>query len=481
MVTGRTVLTRSWSTEQLHPAVAGRPVAPQQRGLWFLQQLRPSSSEYNVQIALRLRGRLRVGSLQNALNLLVMRHEPLRTWIRVDDSGQPRHYVWPTRQIALLPEPADGAAGIDQYVQDTLRQEVATPFDLAGEWPMRVRLVALGTDDHLLAITFNHLAIDGLSLSIFSAELTSAYAAFATGEPVRLPPLAVTFTDYAAWQAERGVDQASLAYWSRELAGVGDLELPADRAGHGVGAALITLRREVAPATVRGLSELARTAGTTMFSAALSCYALLLHRTTGARDFAIGMPVTGRIELVSEPLIGCFLNTVCIRFRFAPQQPVRHLVRQTATALAGALQHQEVPFGEVVRAVRPGRAKARHPLFSAFCSVVEGAPPAFTLAGLDTEVLVADYPVARFDLNATFALGLEPAAVQLEFSDALFEPATADRFAERLLQVLDWVAADPQRRVDAVPLLGAAERNDVLDLLNRGPLHRRPLNGGRDG
>jgi hypothetical protein len=462
------------------PAVAGRPLAPQQRGLWFLQQLRPGSPEYNLQIALRLRGPLRVGCLRNALYLLVLRHEPLRTRIAPDESGTPRQYVSPAVPLPLVAEPsvadpavadpavADPAvADPDKRVTEVLWEEVTRPFDLAAEWPIRVRLVALADDDHLLVMTFHHLAMDGVSLSIVSAELSSGYAALAAGEPVALPPLAVSFTDYAEWLAGQEVDPAGLEFWRQELAGVGDLALPADRAGHGVGASMIMLRREVPAETVRDLTRLARDAGTSLFAVTLSCYALLLHRSSGQRDFAIGLPVAGRTEAACQPLVGCLLNTVCVRIRIDPDRPVRQLVRQTAGALARSLQHQSVPFGEVVRSVRPDRANTRHPLFSAFCSVLDEAPPGFAMAGVATEVVVADYPIARFDLNATFALGLAPPSVQLEFSDALFAPATAHRLADRLVRVLDWVAADPDRPVAAVPLVGRAERTEVLDLLNR--------------
>ncbi|MGC4892260.1 condensation domain-containing protein [Micromonospora sp. DT31] len=449
-----------------HPAMTGRPLAPQQRGLWFLQQLRPASAEYNVQIALRLRGPLRLDCLENALNILVMRHEPLRTTIRADASGQPRQFVWPTRQVRLEPEHVRAHDGRDGLARDIVQQEVGRPFDLAGEWPMRVRLVRLGEDDHLLAVTFNHLAVDGVSLSVLSDELSTVYEALVTGRPVRLPDLGLTFADYAAWQSARGMDEAGLAYWRQELDGVGDLDLPADRTGHGVGATMITIRREVAEQTVRDLTRLTRSAGNSLFAACLAGYALLLHGSTGQRDFAIGMPVAARTDAACERLVGCFMNTVCVRFRISPELTVRELVGRTARALAGGLEHQAVPFGEVVRAVRPARATSRHPLFSAFCSAVDGAPPSFALAELDTEVVVADYPVARFDLNATFALGLRRAAVQMEFSDALFEPATAQRLADRLIRVLDWVAADGERRIGAVPVLGRVERHHVLSLLN---------------
>lgn len=450
------------------PQVVGRPLAPQQRGLWFLQQLRPGSSEYNVQIALRLRGPLRVGCLENALNLLAARHEPLRATIAVDASGNPLQYVRPTARHRLTARRPTLAPGGDpeRCVAHVLRDEVARPFDLAREMPMRAFLYELGEQDHLLTLTFNHLAIDGVSLEIVSRELSSAYASLAEGKAVELPELAVSFTDYARWIAERAPGEEGLEFWRRELDGVGDLRLPADRSGHGVGAEMITIRREVAGPTLQGLARLARETGTSLFALALGCYALLLHRTTGQLDFAVGMPVAGRTEAVCEPLVGCFLNTVCVRVRIEPDRSARHLARTTARALARALQHQGVPFADVVRAVRAERTSGRHPLFGAFCSALDDAPPGFEMAGVRTEVVVAEYPVARFDLNATFALGLERPAVQMEFSSALFERSSAERLADQLVRVLDWVAADPDRMVAALPVLGHTERGEVLDLLN---------------
>ena len=202
-------------------AATGRPLAPQQRGLWFLQQLRPGSSEYNLQIALRLRGPLAVPCLRDALNLLVQRHEPLRTRIAADTAGVPRQFVSAPTPIPLLAEHTPAAADGSQLIGEILRQEVRHPFDLAGEWPMRVRLVELGPDDHLLVLTFNHLAMDGVSLGIVSDELTRAYAALAAGEPVSLPELPVSFSQHAQDLTARGPDADGLEFWRRELRGVG--------------------------------------------------------------------------------------------------------------------------------------------------------------------------------------------------------------------------------------------------------------------
>ncbi|UYM03632.1 condensation domain-containing protein [Solicola gregarius] len=460
------------------------PLAPQQRGLWFLQQLRPDTSEYNLQVALRLHGSLDVANLRTAIGHVVRRHEPLRTRIVPDPAGVPHQHVAGRDEDGALPriEPEfaefadldDGAGGtgtgsVEQTIQGVLREELDRPFDLVTDLPMRVRLIRFAPDEHLLVLTFNHLAVDGVSLSIVSAELTRTYAALIDGrtpDEADLPPLATSYSDFARRRAQHTTDQAGLDFWRAELDGVAELPLPADRPGHGVGAGMITLRREIDPGTVRGLSGLARESGTSLFSAALSCYALLLHRCTGRTDFLIGTPVAGRTDAVTQSLVGCFLNTVCVRVMIEPDGTVAELVQTTGAALSRTLQHQNVPFGEVVRAVGAQRGNARNPLYTAFCSVLDEAAPAFQMAGIRTEPVVADYAIARFDLNATFALGLHRPTIQLEFSDALFEHDTAERLADRLARVFDWVAADNTLRVSDVPLVGRAERDIVLSLLN---------------
>lgn len=464
------------------PAHEPAPLAPQQRGLWFLQQLRPDTSEYNLQVALRLHGQLDVPNLRTAIEHVVRRHEPLRTRFVPDHAGVPRQHVTEWDAEGAVPRIESEPAGIDdaaanrtdsveQHIQHVLREELDRPFDLVAELPMRIRLIRFTSDEHLLVFTFNHLVVDGVSLSIVSSELTRTYAALSTGgtpDDAGLPQLTTSYSDIARQRAQRTTDQAGLDFWRTELDGVAELPLPADRPGHGVGAGMITLRREIDPAVVQGLSGLARECGTSLFSAALSCYALLLHRCTGRTDFLIGTPAAGRTDAVTQPMVGCFLNTVCVRIVINPDASVADLVRTTGAALSRTLQHQDVPFGEVVRAVGAERGNARNPLYTAFCSVLDEAAPAFEMAGIRTEPVVADYAVARFDLNATFALGLQRPTVQMEFSDALFERDTAERLADRLARIFDWVAADNSLRVSDVPLVGRAERDTVLNLLNGG-------------
>jgi hypothetical protein len=444
----------------------GVPLASSQARLWFLHQLRPDTTEYNLQLAVRLRGTVDVTALQDVLNVIVARHEPLRTVITSD--GQPLQYVLPYFVLPLDRTPAPPGGSDDERARAVANDELSVVFDLAAAPAVRARLAQIGPDDHVLAITMHHIVFDGWSVGLFTHELATGYHARVTGRPVHLPPLPISFTDYAWWQRESLNDRRAglLEFWRAELDGADDLQLPADRPGHGVGAGLRIVRREVAAETARGLRELAQSTGTTTFAVALAAYFAVLHRYSAQTDFVVGTPVAGRGELELEPLLGCLLNTVCVRARIRPAQSFRALVADTSTALAGTLAHQDLPFDELVHELRPSRGNDRNPLFSAFCSGLDAGAPAFGLSGLDASLIVPDQQLARFDLNATFAIGAEQPAVQVEFSDALFDEAIATRFTDHLMVTMDWAAVAPDRPVDQLPMLVAAERQDILALLN---------------
>lgn len=443
------------------------PLAPVQARMWFLHQLRPNSPEYNLQLALRIHGPLHRAALINAINLVIARHEPLRTRYLTDQRGVPQQDTLPTwRPSVRTHRPEDAPSDAEALARAIVQEEVNRPFDLTTAPPLRLRLVQIGADDHVLTLTLHHILIDGWSIGLLAEELAISYRALVRGTPLRLPDLTIGYRDYARWSDRP--DPVGVDFWQRELAGVQELELAADRDGHGVGAGLITCRRTIASSTAGGLAATARDCGTSLFAVGLAGYLALLHRYGGQRDFAVGMPVANRSHSRWEPLIGCFLNTVCVRARIDPQQRVSDLVRQTGAALARSLAHQHVPFEEVVRATGARRANDRNPLFTAFCSALDAAPPQFDLDGLDTELIVADYPRARFDLNATFALGAEPAAIQLEFSAALFDPDTAERITDQLIRILDWFAAGIDQPLGEVPMLGTTERSDLLEMINGG-------------
>ena len=445
--------------------VSNKPLAPQQRGMWFLQQLRPESTQYNLQVCLRMRGVPDTEALRASLDLIGRRHDPIRSTIGIDDGGSPFRTIHSTPAPLCCVKADDGG---EDEARRWIESQLERPFRLDRELPVRWLLVELSPEDHLLLMTFHHVAVDGVSLEIVATELCVAYNAIHAGQTPELPPLPLDFDSVARFESTCSDNPAALEQLRRRLGGLDNLDLPADRSCGGVGGGLITVRRSVSESTVMALRSVARKAEGSLFAVALTAYGLMLSRTGGSSDFAIGMPVSGRSQPGTENLIGCLFNTVCVRMSFRQEDTVLEAVRRTSAALVEAVATQDIPFSEVVRVVAPERDSARNPIFSAFCSSLDAEPAMFMLDGLQTEWVVPEYQVARFDVNATFALGMRQPSIQMEFSRELFETRTAERLIDRLIETLDWVGADPTCRMSDVNIMPLRERREVLEILNGG-------------
>ncbi|HEV2763561.1 MAG TPA: condensation domain-containing protein, partial [Pyrinomonadaceae bacterium] len=291
------------------------PLSFAQQRLWFLDQLEPDSSFYNMPSAVRLRGALDVRALSQALSEVVRRHEALRTTFPSVE-GRPVQLINPPRPLVVEVEDLGhvAEAGREAEALRLAGVEASLPFDLADGPLLRARLLRLLEDDHLLLLTMHHVVSDGWSVSVLAAELSALYAAFLTGEPSPLAELSVQYADYSVWQ--RGwlhgeVLERELSYWRTQLGGLAALELPTDRPrppvqSHKGAIQSFSLTPEVAD-SLRGLS---RGEGCTLFMTLSAGFAALLHRYTGQEDICVGTPVAGRNRAELEPLIGLFINTL---------------------------------------------------------------------------------------------------------------------------------------------------------------------------
>ncbi|MYV99864.1 condensation domain-containing protein, partial [Streptomyces sp. SID3343] len=444
------------------------PLSTAQARLWFVHTSRPPTAEYNLQVALLLRGKPDVDALVGAVHRLVRRHEPLRTVVESRPTGPPVQRVLADGLPPVDHRPAAPGADDAKRAAATATEELAHVFDLEHEPPLRVRSAALGDDALVLVLTMHHLAFDGWSTAILLRELAEDYR---SGGVPAIPAPEISYSDYAWWE-RRTLDrdrESLLRHWQTTLEGVEELELPADRPGHGVGGPMGTVRHELSATTVERMRAVAARAGASSFAVALAAWFAVLGRYSGQRDFVVGMPVSGRTDVALEAHIGCFVNTLCLRSALRPREPFVELVRRTHLTLADAMAHQALPFEELVRVSSPDRRSDRNPLFRAFCSGVD-APPSLDLDGLDAEFVTPDYALSRFDLNATFLLGGARPMLQLDYSKALFDDTSGADLARRLGVFLDWAVSRPDRAVRDVAWMTPGERRHVLDTLQGGGL-----------
>ncbi len=449
----------------------GDPLSFSQERLWFLQQLEPGSSAYNVPGALRLRGPLDPGLLARALAEIARRHEALRTVFRESSGGVPVQLVLPPPPPLLpvvdlggRPDPASR----EEEAARLLAEEAARPFDLARGPLARALLLRLASDEHLLAVTLHHAVSDAWSLRILLRELAALYGAFAAGEPSPLPELPLQYADFARWQRERMAGErleAELAHWRGVLAGAPEvLDLPADRPLPAAPTFAALRRPVVLPAAlVADLRALARRQGWTPFMLLLAAFDALLARLTGERDLVVGVPVANRTRLETEGVIGFFTNTLALRVDLAGDPSFRALARRVRAATLDAYAHQDLPFERLVEELAPSRERGRNPLFQVLLALND-VPSVDTLELPGLEVGEVEVATAEAKLDLTLFLAERAGGLEghLEVNRDTFDPATVDRWVGNFLTLLAGAAAAPQTRLSRLPLLTAGERAEII-------------------
>ncbi|HEY9420210.1 MAG TPA: amino acid adenylation domain-containing protein, partial [Thermoanaerobaculia bacterium] len=437
------------------------PMSFAQERLWFLDQLEPGSPLYNLPVAARLAGRLDVEALASALGEIVRRHEALRT-VFAEAAGRPVQRIapWPVIELPVT----EASAG---EVEGLLREEARTPFDLGSGRLVRARLLRLAGDEHVLALTFHHIAADGWSIDVFLRELSALYTAFAAGRPSPLPELAVQYADFAVWQREWLQGEAlesQLAYWRTALAGLSPaLDLPTDRprpATRGTRGAYL-------PVTVGGelaasLRTLAQDQEATPFMVLVAGLQTLLSRVSGQDDLAVGSVVANRNRLETEPLIGFFVNTLVLRGELAGDPGFRDLLRRTRSAALGAYAHQDVPFEKLVEELAPQRDPSRTPLFQVALALQNTPAPPLELPGLKAEPLDTDAGGSRFDLTFLLRDSGDGFVGSVEYAIDLFDAGTVERLLGHYRTLLEGIVADPDRPVADLPLLTEEEQWQLL-------------------
>jgi amino acid adenylation domain-containing protein/non-ribosomal peptide synthase protein (TIGR01720 family) len=438
-----------------------------QRRIWFLQQMAPDSPAYVIVSAVTLSGRLDLAALRSSLHEIVRRHDALRTCFPAIDGrpGAARCRDWvpdiPIDDLTELPEPARR-----ERVTRLCEEETCRPFDLTTGPLLRLRLLRLAEWEHIALLGLHHIVTDGWSMGVLVGELSRLYAAFAEGRPSSLPELSLRYSDFAAWQ-EEWLDQDAAReqrrWWLERLAGLTPLELPTDRPRPVVPSHRGAVHAFALPDPIAAkLRALGRREGATPFMTLLAAFAVLLHRYTGQEDIVVGSPVANRNRRELEPLIGLFVNTLVMRCDLSGRPSFLDVLRRVRDFTGEALDHQDLPFEELVKALAPDRDLSSNPLFQVLFAL-ETAPaqplhlPALTL----TPVEVAA-GIAKVDLLLTVSeTGDGRLAGAFEYATDLFDATTVARMAGHFTTLLTAIAADPAAPVATLPLLTAAEHRQL--------------------
>ncbi|MEU3511008.1 amino acid adenylation domain-containing protein [Streptomyces longwoodensis] len=462
--------------EPLAPRVRPQriPLSYAQRRLWFQDRLQGPSATYNMPLALRLDGRLDSTALEGALGDLVRRHESLRT-VYPDVEGTPEQRIVPAAEAFVeLGRRRVHAADLEG---ELLAVSTHT-FDLSRDLPLRAWLFEVAPERHVLLVIVHHIAGDGWSLVPLAEDLMAAYAARRSGGEPGWAPLPVQYADYTLWQLETlgaGDDPASVmsrqvTYWREHLAGLPEVvSYPSDRPRPTVASYRGSMESFELPAELhRELVALAQGSGATLFMVVQAAMAALLTRMGAGTDTAVGAPIAGRLDNGLDDLVGFFVNTLVIRTDTSGDPTFAELLRRVRETCLVAYEHQDVPFDHLVERVNPRRSAAHHPLFQIILAVQNNKAPNFALADLDVAYDAPPTGRTQFDLHLDlferFDEDGRPAGVtcSIDYATDLYDAASVVRLFERWQRMLAGAAAAPETRLSRLPLLGAAERAELL-------------------
>ncbi|MBV9773327.1 MAG: amino acid adenylation domain-containing protein, partial [Gemmatimonadetes bacterium] len=366
---------------------------------------------------------------------------------------------------ALTPEEREAE------VQRRVRAEATAPFDLAAGPLLRATLLRLEDEAHVVLFTMHHIVSDGWSTGVLVREISALYEAYARGEAARLPELPVQYADFAAWQRaylSGEVLDAQIAYWRERLAGAPPvLELPTDFPRPAVaGTEGATVSFALSAETTQALRGLARAEGATLFMVLLAGFQALLARYS-QEDVVVGSPVAGRNRVEVEGLIGFFVNTLVLRGDLSGDPSVRALLGRVRESVLGAHAHQDLPFERLVDELSVERSLAHTPLFQAMFTLEDvDVATSLHLGDVAAERLETGSGATKFDLTLGIAERGDHLTGRLEYRTDLFEAATVERMAEHLSILLAGMAADAERRVSELDVLGENERAQVLEAWN---------------
>ncbi|MDA5282550.1 type I polyketide synthase [Streptomyces sp. Isolate_45] len=436
------------------------PLSFGQQSLWLAEQFNGPSAMYNIPGAVRLVGALEIDCLRRSLHEVISRHEVLRTTIHSVD-GTPVQRVHEDFTVELPVRKVR-----EDQIQDLAQEHARSVFDLETGPLIRVALLRIDDEDHVLLVNIHHIVSDGWSLGVLIHELVTLYSSFARDERSPLPPLEHQYADFAQWQRhwlDGEVFDEQLRYWKRKLAGLPPLlELPTDRPRPDRQNIRNAVHRFVVPPELSArLDALGRNEGATLFMVLLASFNVLLSRHAGTTDIAVGTTNANRTRAVFEQMIGMFVNNLVLRTDLAGNPTFTELLERVRATSVDAYAHQDLPFLTLVDEMRQGRNPGHTPLFQVLF-LLQKLNITLELPGIAAHTIEVDSLHTKFDLTLFMEEQEQGIVGTFIYNAALFDASTVERLSAHLVQLLTSAAETPEERIGSLRM----ETDDEVRLRN---------------
>jgi amino acid adenylation domain-containing protein len=441
------------------------PLSYSQERLWFLDKME-GSVQYHMPAVFRLKGKLNIEALSQALKMLVKRHEAVRTVFEEKDGAVFQKIISDAEwQLKVLTEINE--ANLSNLVQNLIN----TPFDLTKDYLLRATLIEVKPTEHLMVAIMHHIASDGWSRSVLVKEIIELYDAFNSGRPFELPTLELQYSDFAIWQRKalkEAVLDKKLSYWKEKLLAVPSLQLPTDFKRPSIwNSNGDTETDQINKLITNQLRAVSQDNRSTLFMTLLAVFKVLLFRHSSQTDICVGTPIAGRDQKELENLIGFFVNTLALRTEFTAEMPFTELLEKVRNTTLEAYEHQDVPFEKVVDEVVSERDISRNPLFQVMF-VMLNTPEIPELSIGEVQLLrePAGKTTAKFDLQFFITETSEGLHLSVEYCTALFSRETVQRLITHFKNLLSSIVEHPNYKLCNLQMLSPDEESKLLSEFN---------------
>ncbi|MBH8561819.1 amino acid adenylation domain-containing protein [Nostoc sp. CENA67] len=445
------------------------PLSFAQQRLWFLDQLEPDNSTYNLSLCVRLQGVLNIAALEHSLNEIVRRHEVLRTTFTAVN-GQPVQIIASILSINLpildLSKLSKSAQEIE--IKKLVKQQAQQSFNLTSAPLFNAIILQISEQEYVLVFTIHHIIADGWSTGIIVQELTALYESFCTNKPSSLKELPIQYADFAVWQREwlqKEVLSSQINYWKQQLSGsLPVLELPTDRPRPAIQTFVGGKQSfQISSSLTAALKTLSRKEGVTLFMTLLAAFQTLLYRYTQQEDILVGSPIANRNRVEIEGLIGFFVNTLVLRTDLSGNPSFQELLKRVREVTLGAYTHQDLPFEQLVEELQPERNLSYTPLFQVMFALQNAPLEELKLPGLSINLEEVNTEKSAFDLTLFLTESNQGLMGVFEYNSDLFDAETISRMQGHFQTLLEGIVAHPNQQLSDLPILTVLEQQLFTD------------------
>ena len=447
-----------------------RPYYPQsfaQKRFWFLDSLEGGSSNYNVQGCWSYKGMLDHDLVTEAVEVMVKKHEILRTSFKSIDN-EPMQIVHSAARVdVILHDLSQNSSDENsELVRLLIKDHADKCFDLSRCPIFNIQMIRLATRETLLLINIHHIITDGWSVELFIKEFCAVYQLLLNGNPPQILDSGFQYVDYTYWQnkwLESGAAQSQVAYWRRELASAIPLiELPTDRPRNSVqsfkgGFITFPFSDELS----KKLVSLSKKYECTLFHLTLAAFNVLLSKYTGQSDISVGTPIANRELVEVDGMLGLFLNTVVLRNKIPQGMTFLSFLESVKQNALNSFSNKDVPFEQIVEEINPERSLSHSPLFQVMFTLLNHRNTN-SINGVELDNIRIDRWISKFDLSLFIDNSEKGLEGSFEFSKDLFDESTIRRMVNNYVTLLSNIADDPLTAIEHLSILSSDEYETIV-------------------